>query len=332
MNNFLLRKVGIKMPLSFISAISIFVISFSGCGGESSPSVRNLADTTQNNISFPLYLKTKKEFNLDLNVTTNYEYNNNGYLIKSVQTTSDNSDTITQEYRYFEDHKVLKIYQDDILVKLATFKPRHSSLNYNVASSSKLSLVSDKQYLYNTFDTVIYHNNLQVKSVITQMRFGLNYVDRFSYRYNDSLKKIEEGRYSLSSDVQTELSNDNNTSFLLNSNIFAIPFEITQAQNYLYTNNTLKTIQFDLYDDGDIEISSDLNVSYYPSGLIKQINMSTGESRNYNKNGILISIKTAKDTKIDYTYTNDNKTITLTDINGKVVKEYIFDELKTGRL
>jgi len=329
-----------RISLNFILFVSLLGIGLSGCGGNSSPVDQKLSldgkedseqqDPTEKKdvdySTFTLYLKTKKEFKSNSNITINYMYDSDGYLAKSTKSDSSNGDVVVNEYRYFENHKILKVYEDDNLVKLAIFEPKQGTLNYNIASINRLSLVSKKQYFYHTFDTVI--RNLQVKSIVTDMELGLNYTDFFNYDDNGFLTKMQNGRYKLNPDVQAQLSNDTNTSFLLEHNATIMPFFANESQNYLYEGNRLKTVQFDNYDDGDIEVSSDVNISYHKLGVIKDIKISTGDSWNYNEDGILISSKTAKDVQRVYKYSNDYKTVTVTDANGKRVKQYIFDELK----
>jgi hypothetical protein len=322
--------------------LSLSLILFTGCGGGGSdttqiqkvdetptkttdPNKENLTTTsTKPKISAPtkdrvFYISKKIEYKPDENITTRYIYKNS--LLNEVDTSSTSGVTTLKTYKYFQDNKVVKSYDESGLVTdVATFQPLKDP-NHRYIYDRRLSLDMSKQYLLSTYDSLIYGTKSHLVKRIDILLAG----SHLTYDDKDNLLKIEDGSFELNQ--QNSLEDDINTSFLLDDKI--LKFTPNQESNYIYDGSgVLKKVEFDTTTSN---LTADIKTSFYQNGQLQDLNISTGDSFHYDKNGLLkTKTRTIQGQKIvyNYTYSSDLKTVTVKNANGVITQQYTFSELK----
>ena len=269
-------------------------------------------------------IKSKTTYKVDENITTTYAYHDK--YLSGVHESSTTGVSIDTTYQYFQNHQVMKSYDERGYVKsVAVFAPR-TNPNSDYIFDRRLSQDTNARYLLSTFDALAYHDGLQVRKQIDATTTGT----RFTYDAKDLLSKIESGNYGETNPEAIDaLQDDANTSYLLEEG--SLDFTPAQETEYLYSaTGVLDGVAFHA-PAGDL--NADISVSFYADGKLEDLNISTGDSFHYNQEGYLESKSNTRhgtQTTYNYTYTNDGKTVTVKDANGKLVKAYRFEMKKVG--
>lgn len=275
------------------------------------------------------YLKTKKEFlNNLLTSTTSYTYDNENYLVKSIKTVD--SQEIIKEYKYFNDHQVMKAYDNETLTSISTFRKANSVQDFSFVDVP-LSLNQKNSYIANANNALQINGSLQLKTYIDSLEYGgmVNRAKRYLYDSSNLLVKQQDGHYAVSHDTSEQFFVDTNTSFLLEEDLSLLSYEVTQAYNYTYDNAILTGRTYDIYDDGKIEERGDATISYHPNGNIQTAALSSGEKLTYNEEGFLIHTELFDEENNkayqNYSYSSDYTEVTVKDAGGNTLSKYTFE-------
>jgi hypothetical protein len=281
------------------------------------PTVSTANDKEDNRV---FYISKKIEYYKDENITTTYTYKDKH--LDELKKSSTMGTSNFKKYRYFQNHKVVKAYDsNDLVVSVAVFEElKNPSKRFTY--DNRLSLNTKINFITLPYDSLKVLDKEHISKLIYPNTTG----NIYKYDKEDNLLSRENGYFDDNGSGILSQIDDKNTNFLLNDNLKFIP---EQVSNYEYdSTSVLKSVTF----KASSEFKADVNVSFYGNGLLKDMNISTGDRYHYDENGLLAQntrVKNGMKSTINYTYSKDLKTITVKDADGRLVKEYRFD-IKEG--
>jgi hypothetical protein len=191
-----INKVGLVISLALW-------VTLQGCGGGGSSSVKSeivdelsLASTTESlkkeskpigslstlSIDKTIFiLKERVDIFPDYNATTTYSYVGD-FIASSKRVTTDGMVT-EKQYKYDAANNILDVKVKNLLGEMelsqrAIFEDGESNTLINLARNDM------QVYLFNTFDTITYHDNVRIKEDMSDIEMELFNVRRYSYTAN----------------------------------------------------------------------------------------------------------------------------------------------------
>ena len=239
----------------------------------------------------------------DQNITTNYSYDDDGYIIKKdISSTNGVSEHI--RYEYLNDHTQMIAKNETNQILYEAFFTLKSDEKHDYIYDRRLSFDKNNIYLLDEKDPVTYYNHLHLEEMVPPKGDATMYY----YDANDLLKKVEYG---------IEKGDE---------------FVVDQYANYIYDDNgTFEKVNFYLTNSSKEFKVIDINCSFYSDGKLQDMNLSTKDRFHYDQQGYLKEVEhqlKPNPYKYTYRYSKDKKEISISDQNGKMVKKYIFEESK----
>ncbi len=271
--------------------------------------------------------------------STQYTYDNDGYLESKTLSGSNYPLPIVTTYKYFDDYSIMKGYNKyDQLQSIRVFETKSTDKNKFAATmGSHFSVDEFKNFIQNIHDSATFKHNRHISKYIYELDAGNTFAELYVYDDNDNPSRVITGTYNITSDqigalsdLKLHTTNAPNGGFpsantrltsaqLAELNSGDMPFLPTQETTYRYSSGKLIGLTFFGYGEGDQD-SDDIEISYYGNNTLKTF-QSNDLNITYGTDSLLSQVNNNQ-----YNFVEDGTTVTVTVTNTSLISTYIFEE------